>query len=41
MDSALSDDGLHPNKNGYVLMAPLAKSAIAQATNNIPTHLPY
>ena len=25
----LSDDGLHPNAQGYVVMAPLAEAAIA------------
>jgi lysophospholipase L1-like esterase len=28
---ALSDDGLHPNRTGYKVMAPLAEKAIAQA----------
>ncbi len=27
----LADDGLHPNKAGYALMAPLAEKAIANA----------
>jgi lysophospholipase L1-like esterase len=27
----LSDDGLHPNKAGYAVMAPLAERAIAAA----------
>jgi lysophospholipase L1-like esterase len=27
----LTDDGLHPNKGGYALMAPLAEKAIARA----------
>jgi lysophospholipase L1-like esterase len=29
----LSDDGLHPNKAGYAVMAPLAEKAIAAALN--------
>jgi lysophospholipase L1-like esterase len=29
--SELTDDGLHPNKDGYALMAPLAEKAIARA----------
>jgi lysophospholipase L1-like esterase len=29
----LSDDGLHPNKDGYAVMAPLAERAIATALN--------
>ena len=28
----LSEDGLHPNKSGYEIMAPLAEKAIAKAT---------
>jgi lysophospholipase L1-like esterase len=27
----LSEDGLHPNKAGYAVMAPLAEKAIAEA----------
>jgi len=27
----LADDGLHPNKAGYAVMAPLAEKAIAKA----------
>jgi lysophospholipase L1-like esterase len=27
----LAEDGLHPNKAGYKVMAPLAESALAQA----------
>jgi lysophospholipase L1-like esterase len=27
----LSDDGLHPNDNGYAVMAPLAEQALATA----------
>ena len=27
----LADDGLHPNKDGYTLMAPMAEAAIAKA----------
>ena len=27
----LSEDGLHPNKSGYAIMAPLAEAAISQA----------
>jgi lysophospholipase L1-like esterase len=26
-----SEDGVHPNKEGYVLMAPLVESAISEA----------
>jgi lysophospholipase L1-like esterase len=29
----LSDDGLHPNKPGYAIMAPLAEKAIEKALN--------
>jgi lysophospholipase L1-like esterase len=29
--SELNDDGLHPNARGYVVMAPLAEKAVAQA----------
>jgi lysophospholipase L1-like esterase len=29
----LSDDGLHPNKDGYAVMAPLAEKAIAATSN--------
>ena len=32
----LSDDGLHPNDNGYAVMAPLAEQAIAIAQRNKP-----
>ncbi len=28
----LSEDGLHPNKTGYAVMAPLAEKAIAEAS---------
>ena len=31
LQSHLSDDGLHPNLDGYQVMAPLAEAAIAQA----------
>jgi len=27
----LSEDGLHPNANGYAIMTPLAEAAIARA----------
>ena len=27
----LSNDGVHPNRNGYALMRPIAERAIAQA----------
>lgn len=27
----LSEDGVHPNKEGYAIMAPIAEKAIAQA----------
>ncbi len=30
----LSDDGLHPNKAGYAVMAPLAESALSDALKN-------
>ena len=30
----LTDDGLHPNRAGYVAMAPLAEKAIAAALKN-------
>jgi lysophospholipase L1-like esterase len=30
----LSEDGLHPNKKGYDIMAPLAEQAIASALNS-------
>ena len=29
LKNELSDDGLHPNAEGYVVMAPLAEAAIA------------
>jgi lysophospholipase L1-like esterase len=32
----LSDDGLHPNDNGYAVMAPLAEQAIAMAQKSKP-----
>jgi lysophospholipase L1-like esterase len=32
----LADDGLHPNKAGYLIMAPLAERAIAKALENLP-----
>ena len=31
LQTALADDGLHPNAEGYKVMAPLAEAAIAQA----------
>lgn len=31
LPSNLSEDGVHPNKEGYAIMAPLAEKAIAQA----------
>jgi lysophospholipase L1-like esterase len=31
LQAALADDGLHPNANGYAVMAPLAEAAIQQA----------
>lgn len=31
MRAGLSNDGLHPNRNGYAIMSPLAEQAIAQA----------
>lgn len=32
----LAEDGLHPNKAGYAIMAPLAQKAIEQALGNAP-----
>ncbi len=32
----LADDGLHPNKAGYAIMAPLAEAAIAKALSQHP-----
>jgi lysophospholipase L1-like esterase len=32
----LAEDGLHPNKAGYSLMAPLAEAAIAKSLSNKP-----
>ncbi len=31
MKAALASDGVHPNKSGYAIMAPLAEAAITQA----------
>ena len=31
LKSEYSEDGVHPNKAGYLLMAPLAEEAIAKA----------
>jgi lysophospholipase L1-like esterase len=31
LKSELSDDGLHPNRRGYAVMAPLAEQAISSA----------
>lgn len=43
----LSEDGVHPNKEGYALMAPLVESAISEALNrrkakgNANCHCPH
>jgi lysophospholipase L1-like esterase len=34
MKASLASDGVHPNKAGYAIMAPLAEKAIAQALTN-------
>ena len=34
LQEELAEDGLHPNKTGYKLMAPLAEAAIAQAVGS-------
>jgi lysophospholipase L1-like esterase len=31
LKTELTDDGLHPNRAGYAVMAPLAEKAIARA----------
>jgi lysophospholipase L1-like esterase len=31
LPAALSDDGVHPNREGYAVMAPLVEKAIARA----------
>jgi lysophospholipase L1-like esterase len=31
LSASLSDDGVHPNRNGYAVMGPLAEKAIASA----------
>jgi lysophospholipase L1-like esterase len=31
LPAALSDDGVHPNREGYAIMAPLVEKAIARA----------
>ena len=36
LQAALSDDGLHPNSNGYRVMAPLAMAAIDKAAGSAP-----
>ena len=36
LKDALSDDGLHPNAQGYVVMAPLAEAAIATSLKRRP-----
>jgi lysophospholipase L1-like esterase len=36
LKSELTDDGLHPNTQGYVLMAPLAEKAIHEAMSRKP-----
>ena len=38
LDPALSDDALHPNANGYRLMAPVAAKALNQALNSPSDH---
>jgi len=32
----LAEDGLHPNKAGYAIMAPLAQAAIERALSSRP-----
>jgi len=36
MKAEISGDGVHPNKAGYMIMAPLAERAIAQALQAVP-----
>ena len=36
MKAEISGDGVHPNKAGYTIMAPLAERAIAQALQAVP-----
>jgi lysophospholipase L1-like esterase len=35
LDTALAEDGVHPTRKGYALMAPLAEEAIREALGKV------